>query len=217
MSDEQITIRHVRLCQCGKIANHDSVCWPGRTPGLPFDNVERISTTAENIIAERGRLRYERNRRKFDTDRRSQLAQMDDLALHRWITQNAVALSTVKANTISKSAPNSENQRIGPGPQQTLDDDPRWREHVSVIRRRLEQAAELILEAQGLSTVASTSSMDGTDKDKLILHHSNQGLRAQAVVDRLGTHIAGNAETVRRVRRREGYDKLGYEKEQARL
>lgn len=210
MSDDELIIRHVRLCQCGKPAGHGTICAPERrTPGLDPDNVERVASTFEELTTERAQARYERRRREFDSDRRQRFARMDALSLHRWITETTAAISTVKAGSIEPSRASSSDTSA-PAQQQTFDDDPRWREHMAVIRRRLELAAELVLEAEGHSTVASTMNMFGEEKDKLILASQNEGLRAQAVVDRLGSHVAGTAETVRRVRRREGYDHLGY-------
>jgi len=44
LTDDDLKIRHVRLCQCGKPADHDSICKPGRSPaGLdPEREVERV-------------------------------------------------------------------------------------------------------------------------------------------------------------------------------
>jgi hypothetical protein len=212
VSDEQITIR--RVCGCGKPAGHNSICRPQRrSAGLEPDKIERVSDAFEDLTTERAHGRYERRRRDFDNARRQERAGMDALTLHRWISEQAARMSTVKASTVGRSAPSSD-EPSGVPRQQQLDDDPRWREHMSVIRRRLELAAGLIDEQMGHGTVAAAGNMLGMEKDKLILSSDNHGLRAQAVVDRLGSHIAGTAETVRRVRRREGLNHYGYPRDE---
>lgn len=211
--DEELKIRHVRLCQCGKPAEHDSICRPGRTPaGLDPDDVERVDAAFEETTSQYAEGRYQRRKREFDSERRQARAGMDAFALHRWVIEHQVALSTVAAGNTEPTR-SATGDTAAPPRQQLLDDDPRWREHMSVIRRRLELAADLIDEAEGHSTVSSTANMLGVEKDKLILDAANQGLRAQAVVDRLGSHIAGSAETVRRVRRAAGQDHLGHDRE----
>jgi hypothetical protein len=147
-------------------------------------------------------------------EQRRRLAQKPEgcLELCRSAIQELTSISTVAAGNIAPSRGGGEP--IGPGQQQTLDDDPRWLENWTVIGTRLCQVLELIDEAKGLGTVAATNQLLGEEKDQLIVHVSNQGLRAQAVVDKLGTHIAGSVETVRRVRRREGYDHLGCPREE---
>jgi hypothetical protein len=214
VSDEQITIR--RVCGCGKPAGHNSICRPQRrSAGLEPDKIERVSEAFEDLTGERAQGRYERRRRDFDNTRRQERAEMDALTLHRWIAEHAVRMSTVKASTVGRSAPSSDEPSGVPN-QQQLDDDPRWREHMSVIRRRLELAAGLIDEQMGHGPVAAAQNMIGMEKDKLILSNDNRGLRAQAVVDRLGSHIAGTAETVRRVRRDNGLDHIGHQRDSAR-
>lgn len=214
-SHDGLVIRHIRLCGCGKPAGHNSVCAPGRqSPGLDPDNIERISQQAEAVIAERASGRFDRRKREFDSERRQHRAHMSSLELHRWIVEHAVRLSTVAAGNIEPSPRDSTTGTPPPPRQQTLEDDPRYRENMTVIRKRLEFTADLIDEAEGHSTVASTTGMLSDEKDKLICARENEGLRAQAVVDRLGSHIAGSARTVQRIRQREHLDSLGYPKDE---
>lgn len=212
MTDDELIIRHVRLCECGLAAGHRQVCRARTVAGLdPDPDVQRVDAPTEAVITERAHGRFDRRRREFESERRQQRAGMDTFALHRWVVEHQVALSTVAGGNIEPSRGGGEPG--GPPRQQQLDDDPRWREIWAVIRRRLEQAADLIDEAEGHSTVASTANMIGAEKDRLILDRANAGLRAQAVVDRLGSHIAGSAKTVQRVRREAGLDHLGHPRE----
>jgi len=215
MSDEQLIVRHVRLCECGKLAGHDSVCSPGRaTAGLdPERDVQRVDARTEDLFAERRAERFAKRARTFAEERTGRRAKADLLTLHREAIERAARLTTVAAGATERGRGGSDPS--GPPRQQQLDDDPRWREHWTVIRSRLLRVHELLDEAEGHGTVAGNMQMLGAEKDKLILSRENQGLSAQAVVDKLGTHIAGSAETVRRVRRANGLDHRGYERDVA--
>lgn len=68
MSDETLTIRYVRLCQCGKPDGHDGACRPGRQPrhtGRPRDVLAAI-THAEHAL-ETNPGHYHARRRAGDT------------------------------------------------------------------------------------------------------------------------------------------------------
>jgi hypothetical protein len=216
VTDDQLIIRHVRLCECGKLAEHDSICSPGRaTAGLdPEREVQRVDASTEDLFAERRGERFAKRARGFAEERTARRAAMDLLALHRAAIERQGTLSTVKAGSTERGRGGVETFGFPPS-QQQLDDDPRWREHWQVIRSRLLRVHELLDEAEGHGTVAGNMQMLGVEKDRLILSRENQGLSAQAVVDKLGSHIAGSAETVRRIRRNNGLDHRGYEREVA--
>lgn len=198
----------VRLCQCGKNAGHTTVC--NRDENDP-DGI-RVDSKTEDEYAQRRAERFLKRARQFAEQRRERRAGTDTLQLHREAIERAMTLSAVGGSSVGRSSPSSESQRVGPPRPQLLDDDPRWREHWTVIRSRLERVHELLDEQEGHGTVAATNLMLGAEKDKLILHPSNRGLRAQAVVDKLGSEIAGSVETVRRVRRANSLDHLGNER-----
>lgn len=179
----------------------------GRRPLI--DQVERIDEAWEEREARRREDRFSKRKRVIDSERRSTRAVMTAFELHRSAIERQAKISTVAAGNVEPSR--STSTGAGPPNQQQLDDDPRWQEHWSVIRSRLERIHELLDEAEGLSAVASLTTMTGVEKDRLIVDAANRGLRAQAVVDKLGSDIAGSAETVRRIRRRMGYDHLGHE------
>lgn len=171
--------------------------------------VERVDQAWEEQEARRREERFSKRRLSQDAERREQLAVMDTLSKHRWAIERAAKLSTVAAGSVAPSRGGDEP--IGPPGQQLLDDDPAWSEHWTVIDSRLDRVHEKLDEAER-GTVATIASMTGVEKDKLICDPSNRGLRAQGVVDKLGSDIAGSAETVRRVRRARGLDHLGHEK-----
>jgi len=210
MSDEQLIVRHVRLCDCGKRADHIGVC--NRSDENDPDGI-RVDAKTEDLFAERRAERFAKRARTFAEERTAQRAKADLLMLHREVIERAGRLSTVGAGNAERSRGGGDPS--GPPRQQQLDDDPRWREHETVIRSRLLRLHELLDEAEGHGTVAGNMQMLGVEKDKLILSRENQGLSAQAIVDKLGTHITGSAETVRRVRRQNGLDHRGYERESA--
>jgi hypothetical protein len=215
LSDDQLIVRHVRLCECGKLAEHDSICSPGRaTAGLdPEREVQRVDASTEDLFAERRAERFAKRARSFAEERTNHRANADLFLLHREAIERAARLSTVAAGNTERGRGGGDPS--GPPRQQQLDDDPRWLEHWQVVRSRLLRVHELLDEAEGHGTVAGNMQMLGVEKDKLILSRENRGLSAQAVVDKLGSHIAGSAETVRRIRRNNGLDHRGYERDAA--
>jgi hypothetical protein len=146
------------------------------------------------------RERFQKRRLHFDSARRQHRHTLTALALHHLAIERAAPLSTVQAASIEPIRP-GESAYAGPPRQQLLDDDPRWVEHWHVIRSRLERVHELLDEFEGLGATA-VKTMSSHEKDREIITRG-RGLSAQAVVDLLGSDIAGSAETVRRVRRRE--------------
>jgi hypothetical protein len=149
----------------------------------------------------RRRERFEKRKRGLDADRLQARAQLGAWALHKQAVERLAKLSTVAAGSVEPSRGGSET--VGPPRQQTLDQDPAWREHWDVIRSRLLRVHEKLDEAEGLGPTAAKT-MLGVEKDREILT-KGRGFTAQAVVDLLGRDIAGSAETVRRVRRKHGY------------
>lgn len=194
-------------CSCGKPARHTSICRDiGTPPGLPVDDVERVPADWEETRARRREEKFSKVRRDLDANRRMQRSQMTAIELHRLAIERQTTLSTVPAGPVGQSSPNSERQSPGPPTQQLQDDDPRWREVGYVIRRRLEDWHRLLDEAEGLGPSA-VSTLDGDDKDKLILSQG-RGHSCDAVVDVLGREVAGSARTVFRVRKKAGVSTL---------
>ena len=152
--------------------------------------------------ADRRRDRWDKRKRQLDTDRRIKRAGMTALQLHHLAVEREAKISTVSAPPVGRSSPSSEHERVGPPRQQTLDDDPRWREIWFVVRRRLEDAHRLLDEAEGHGPTAASTMMK-EEKDRLILSEG-RGLSCDAVVDLLGREVAGSSRTVWRVRREAG-------------
>lgn len=208
MSDDEPVVRHVRLCQCGKPADHNSLCRPERTPGLEPDDVERVAPEWEEYRARKREEHFAKMQRDQYAERRYLRERASTADLFREAQQRQVTLTTVAASNTERGRGGGDPS--GPPAQQLFDDDPRVQEHWTVIRSRLYGVLNLLDEAEGHGTVANTMQLLGEEKDRLILHRDNEGLRAQAVVDKLGTHIAGSVRTVQRVRQREGFDHLGH-------
>lgn len=169
----------------------------GRTE---LDEVERISSQAEELFSQRAAERFERRRRDFNADRTGRRATQTVHDLYTEAVEREARLSTVPAGNVERSRGGTGPS--GPGAQQTMDDDPRWREHWTVIRSRLERVLELLDEAEGIGPIAANTTMLGAEKDKRII--AEEGLSPLAVVEKLGRDIAGSPETVRRVRRAAG-------------
>lgn len=183
----------------------------GARPG--HDEVEPIDDPAWlEQEARRREDRFDKRWRSFAAARRTARAGMTALELHRHAAERQAKLSTVAAGNVEPSR--GRRDPVGPPTQQVLDDDPMWREHWRIIRSRLERVHEKLDEAEGVGTTAQSTTLLGVEKDRMIIAQG-RGLSNRAVVDLLGEDIAGTPETVRRVRRRLGYDNSGHEIEDA--
>lgn len=207
MSDDQLIIRHVKLCDCGRVAGHRGIC-----RHEPVGEDERVDRQWEEAHARRREDRFAQRKPARDSERRRRRLDLSPWELHAQARARLVKLSTVGAAQIGRSSAAAEVERVGPGRQQELEDDPRWRECWRVIRRRLLDVAELLDEAEGLGPVAAAT-MTTEEKDARILSRGMEGLSALAVYDELGAAIAGSPETVRRKRRLAGLDAQGRPRE----
>jgi hypothetical protein len=198
LTDEAIVIR--RVCQCGKPADHDSVCNRARDDD---PDAERVDRQWEEAHSRRREERWEKRKRSIDADRKERRATMTPYEKHLEIRRRQVKISTVPASQVGHSSPSVESAKVGPGYQQEMDADPRWREHWTVINSRFDRLLELQDEAEGLGPVAATTTMLGVEKDRRVIAEG-EGLSPLAVVEKLGREIAGSPETVRRIRRKAG-------------
>lgn len=214
-AEDQFRVREVRLCSCGKPADHISVCNRDRSGRDGDDEAERIDRVAEERMARQQEERHAGRRRRFDAERRERRTRMTTLALLAEATQRSARLSTVKAS-------NPEPMLIrggggdgpsGPPRQQSLNDDPRWEDATRIVRKRVMQMLDLIDEAEGTGHGQVVAAMDGTEKDRLLLDEG-RGLVAEQVVAELGPEY-GSASYVRKLRRARGLDNRGYPKAEA--
>ena len=200
VSEPDLKIRHVRLCQCGKLAEHDGIC--RRRHDDDDRDAERVDLEWEETEARRREDRFEKRKRSLDSARRARRAGLTALELHRHAVERQAALSTVAAGSVQPSR--GGDDPIGPPGQQLLDDDPIWREHWRIIRSRLDRVHDKLDEAEGLGATAQQTRLLSVEKDRMVISQG-RGLSPAAVVDLLGGDIAGSPETVRRIRRREGF------------
>lgn len=208
MSEDQTR----RLCECGKPANHESVCRQrGSTAGLdPERDVQRIDRAVEERMAREREERNAKRRLRFDAERRDRRARTDTLSLHREAMERAMTMSTVKAGSTERSRGGGDGPG-GPGRQQLLTDDPRWEDATRIVRKRILQMLDLLDEAEGTGHAQAVAAMDGTEKDRVILDEG-RGLIAEQVVAELGPEY-GSASYIRKLRRARGLDNRGYPKE----
>lgn len=191
-----------RFCQCGKPAGHVSVCNLGPDDG--DRDIERVDRGWEEQNARHREERFAKHQRASQAERRERRASLGALELHRHAVERALRLSTVAAGNVEPGR--GGDGPAGPPHQQTMDDDPRWREHEAVLRSRLERMHELLDEAEGHGSVSGTALMTTEHKNWLIL--AEEGLSPIAVVEKLGRDIAGSPDTVRRIRRAHGRSAL---------
>lgn len=193
MSDEEdIKVTHLRLCECGKIAGHNSLCYTER---IGVD--QRVDRAFENAMADERRDRSDKRKARISSERRSARARQDDWQLVMDAREAEMLLSTVKAANPESGARGSESTMVGPTTQR-LDDDPRWRLAKRQLRRAAEQLLDLADEIRGHGVAVTATVQLGEHKDAEIL--ACVGLKPREVVQHLGREVAGGTRTVERVR-----------------
>jgi hypothetical protein len=187
--DPELVIRHVRLCECGRPAGHNSVC---------------LSNSAERqwvaVEAEERRDHSDGRKRRIANDRRAAQARMSDWELVLEAREAEFLLSTVGAASTGPTQ-GGESQRVGPSTQ-LLEQDPRWRLAKHQLRRAAEQLLDLAEEIRGHGIAATATVQLGEHKDAEIL--KCVGLKPREVVHHLGKEVAGGTRTVERVREAAG-------------
>lgn len=200
MTDDDLIVRHVRLCDCGKPAGHDSICAPPRVAaGLPPDDVQPIDGEALDALVRRGHRHDEKRRAEL---REQRIVQLRSMSLREVVLE---ALSPSVESTVP--AGSVEPSRGGDGPglpprQQLRDDDPRVRLAKQQLRRAAESLIRLRWEDHGWESSAAATVMLGEHKDVEILRC--EGARPREVVELLGAQTAGGSRTVERVREAAG-------------
>ncbi|MHB1950186.1 MAG: hypothetical protein ACYCQK_01775 [Acidiferrobacteraceae bacterium] len=192
--DGELRIRHIRLCDCGLPAGHESVCKPGRLAAAAKADREWLGTLAHRAARKHADTEAA-ERERFVTWMRS----LDALALCEAALAPVVA-STVPAGSLEPSRGGGE--RVGPPRQQLRSDDPRLRLALRQLCRAAEQILWLRREDQGHGTAGAAVTMLGEHKDIEIL--KCVGAKPREVVGLLGAQIAGGARTVERVREEAG-------------
>lgn len=182
VSDDELVIRHVRLCDCGLPAGHDRICRPARVPaGLGPDDVQPIDADIEEIYARRRAERHAKRQPAFREQR--------VLARSRMTNQQLSALAAVRAAQLSPiPAGNIEPSHGAGGHPSTnlalrarsvdLRADPRWRVSDDAERRALVRKHELLDELEGHGTATADRELTPEDKDTAIVAAENAHLTA---------------------------------------
>lgn len=192
MTDDELIIRHVRLCECGKVAGHNSICLPGRqTAGLdPEREVQRMDVLArvgasipsaeiDDPAAERRAERHARRQPGFRADRHQERAHLSNQQLQALADIRAAKLSPIAAGNIAPSHGSaghpSANLALRAG-SIDLNQDPRWRGADSAERRALERKHDLLDEYEGLGTAGADPDLTPEAKDAAIVAPENEHL-----------------------------------------
>ena len=182
---DELAIKHLRLCECGRPAGHNSICLSNA--------LERQWVAVE---AEQRRDHSDGRKRRISSERRAVQAAKSDWELVEEARQGELLLSTTGAATPG-SGRGGESQRVGPSTQ-LLEQDPRWRLAKRQLRRAAEQLLDLEEEIRGHGIAAVATLQLGEHKDAEILRCV--GLKPREVVRHLGSEVAGGTRTVERVR-----------------
>jgi hypothetical protein len=189
-ADDELIVKHIRLCECGRPAGHNSLC---------LSNAAERSWVA--VEAEDRRDRSDARKQRVAKDGRAHRASLTDWQLVELARQGEQILSTVAAAKLDQSVSGSKEGALMPTTQ-APEYDPRWRFAKFKLRQAAEQLIELVEETRGHGVAAGVRDMLGEHKDKLILECV--GLKPRDVVKHLGPQVAGGTRTVERVREAAG-------------
>ena len=191
MTDDELIVRHLRLCECGKPAGHQSICW---TENIGTE--QRVPLVWENAHADIRRERSDARKRRVSNDRRAAMARYPDWKLVSMARKAELLLSTVHAASLESSG-GGGSERVGPTTQ-LLEHDPRWYLAKRSLRQSAERLIEIADEIRGYGMAAGAINQLGEHKDAAIMECV--GLKPREVVQHLGSAVAGGTRTVERVR-----------------
>lgn len=173
MSDDDLVIRHV--CECGKPADHDGVCSPGR-----LAIATRIDRDWEKENAERRSARHAKRQPDYRADRIQARAALTVAELYALAAVRAAKLSPVGAGNIAPSH-GAQHPSVNLALQARSVDmrsDPRWkaadeRERLALLRKH-----ELLDEYEGLGVAQAEREVGAEEKDASIVDAGNAHLSA---------------------------------------
>lgn len=176
MTDDELKIRHVRLCQCGKLAGHEGICRPGQLAAA-----QRVDQAWADHNAERRTERHARLQPGFRADRRVELDAMSNLELAAIAAIRAAKLSPIPAGNVAPSHGNAAHPSVNlalQAPNVDLTRDPRWKATHERERRSLLRKHELLDEYEGLGVAQAERELSADEKDAEIVAENNEHLSA---------------------------------------
>lgn len=182
MAEEELIIRHVRLCDCGKVAGHNGICRPPRTAaGFEPDDVDPVDDDTAEVFARRRERVFTRDAPRYRSERVGHRSRLNVRALQAQVDVQVAELSPIGAGNISPSHGSSGH------PSQNLallawsvdlDADPRWRMAVQRERDSVLRQLELLDEIRGLGVAQAERELTGEEKDAEIVSPANADLSA---------------------------------------
>ena len=176
MTDEDIKIRHVRLCECGLPADHDSVCRPGRLAAA-----RRVDDEWLDQHSDRRAERHSRRQPGFRAERILARSRLTISELRALADLRAAKLSPIAAGNIAPSHGSAAHPSVNLALQASgvnLDSDPRWRATNDTERQSLMRKHELLDEYEGLGVAQAEREISGEEKDAEIVAPHNEHLSA---------------------------------------
>lgn len=174
LTDDQLVIRHVRLCECGLPADHDSICKPGR-----LGAARRVDQEWEEQNADRRAERHAGRQPGFRAERSMARSRMTIPELRSLVEIREAKLSPVSAGNIAPSQRGAVHPSANLALQAqsvVLDSDPRWRSAGEFERRSLMRMHELLDEYEGLGVAKGEREISAEEKDAEIVAPHNQHL-----------------------------------------
>lgn len=173
---EDLIIRHVRLCECGLLADHDSVCQPSR-----LAIAQRVDEAWADENAERRAERHEKRQPAFRAQRHVGRVAMTTEHLHALALTRAAKLSPIAAGNIAPSHGAGGHPSVNLALQAAsvrLDTDPRWKATDDAQRRALLRQHELLDEYEGHGPARSDPDLTAEAKDAAIVSSEHEALSA---------------------------------------
>jgi hypothetical protein len=197
LTDDQLVIRHVRLCECGSPAGHDSICKPGRLAAAT-----KVDREWEDRNSGLRTLEHSKRQPDFRAERALARSLLTTRELAALADQRAAKLSTVSAGNIAPSHGGAQHPSVNLALQARsvdLASDPRWKAAEESERRTLNRKHELLDEYEGLGVARAERELSAEEKDaEIVAAHNEHFSAAEFARDHPGY---GSASTVARKRR----------------
>ena len=173
MTDDELVIRHVRLCECGRVADHDGICAPTRLAAA-----QRLDDERDAAAAELRRKRHNDRQAGFRAERLQRAAALTRPARLARLLARVTKLSAVPAGSLEPSRGSGHmSALLTLGDVQRPEDDSRWKHWLADIDRVMERGEDLVGEFEGHG-IAPSRELTSEAKDAEIVAPYNAHLSA---------------------------------------
>lgn len=197
MSEADPKITHVRLCECGLPADHESVCRAVRLPAA-----RQVDVQWHEEQAERRGARHAKRQVGFRAERHAERRGLSNQQLQALADIRAAKLSPIQAANIEPSHGGTNHPSVNLALRARsvdFDQDPRWKGADATERRALMRKHDLLDEYEGVDIAGADPDLTPEAKDAAIVSPDNAHLTASDFARQFPGY--GTPSTVARKRR----------------